>query len=640
MSNFDSHHAMAEASGTPVADNLATALNPSTNPDSATADLDGDADVSTGVGAIMFLLRKRKAIDDTANTSDSNKLSIKRQKAHAGDHPRVRRARNPAHVRRMVPMSAEEREAYAHLANLQRDAGALDGLPQELLDNIWRQIFVGTRVTFKKSPATNRIPDRLAWWRDGFPFTRISKKHSRDAKRAMLEHATVLVPATDVALLLAQCKEIAEIRHIQLCVPSTVCNSFTLMDDFFRALTSLRTLRIDTFVRHSRRQHSNLAELMDKEALWTGRLLLQVLTRSRELPIHKAVELDLDWLYDILRGEAFLGWEKAPAVQVTVGFEIEKADNTYSFSENENGTIDTSPSVYHFGSGLLTGTRGGRQVSAKQRIPSFTGFRRRGGRAMLCDASMPNTVVRSLVESIIGHPLGEVDQRELWRFAWFEADRNCDSNPWDLDIDREVYLAACELYAFDQENPSCRKLIAWLEQRSVPELQIENAEQAQDLIVVVDPRTRPIPQYVGYFFQQAFNQMLEQAWDRSEPIIRRGRHPRTFEFANTLQVYQFVTSLIQLCTGRRCRVLDAAAGTDFPRLIKASYYRRCFDRLYKLPTRPGTEAVTKHMSLEAERLRPSDPVAAMDLTWAIKYMATGGLWQHSGMATDFANLFD
>jgi U4/U6.U5 tri-snRNP-associated protein 1 len=124
----DNDHPMAESSETWDNSNLAPAYQTST-PNLATTGLDEEEDISTGVGAAMELLRKRKALDDAPSTSDRNQLGIQRQTFITDARLRELRAEEDARAQRegdrasgrMKQMSAREREEYARSQNSRRE---------------------------------------------------------------------------------------------------------------------------------------------------------------------------------------------------------------------------------------------------------------------------------------------------------------------------------------------------------------------------------------------------------------------------------------------------------------------------------------------------------------------------------------
>ncbi|KPI40766.1 U4/U6.U5 tri-snRNP-associated protein snu66 [Cyphellophora attinorum] len=127
--DLDNDHPMAESTGTWDNSNLATVRQPSATPNIATTGIDEEEDISTGLGATLSLLRKRKGLDEGPNTSDRNQLGIQRQNFITEARLRELRAEQDARAQRegdrasgrMTQMSAREREEYARNQNSRRE---------------------------------------------------------------------------------------------------------------------------------------------------------------------------------------------------------------------------------------------------------------------------------------------------------------------------------------------------------------------------------------------------------------------------------------------------------------------------------------------------------------------------------------
>lgn len=416
----------------------------------------------------------------------------------------------------------------------------LDDMPQEVLDNIWAQFFNDMTVRYSPPTDSNSILDCTTI----VPVMLISKKHTENARRAMLKNATISLGSSSSATLLSCCTDISAIRFLKLRAFGVNQHSFILMDGFFRTLTNLKFLQIELSLQMygSWRDHASLFE-NNKE--WSENLV-QSLLRQRCYAVFRQDENDVNgyWLRDIINGKAFQGSEAPPLVDVVVKTDGHDSDDDDDFDDYHEDDFDESHCRFEIDTATLVLTIDGREIARKQALPKFEIAGSRGGRSLLCDGSAINTVVRDTIESIIGQKLCSWD---LAKFCRFESKRDYGLNPASPDLEDEVYLAACHMYKFCMDREPCRKLIKWLESRKVPNLRLETLTQARELFSTALGRALTL-------WEQ---QLMEETWNA---------HPQPISFSNLIPVYQYVASTF--------------LGTDPRSRNGKEVWHICFDALY------------------------------------------------------------
>lgn len=124
-------------------------------------------------------------------------------------------------------------------------AKKLIDLPQEILDQIWKDVAAGTNLTYvlperKTRIANRRVPSMLL-------LCRSQQKTTNDL---LLRHATVHIHnSSSMSELVCCCRSLAKITNLSIVAdikPSWRCEKypFVLVNDLFIQTTELRTLKI------------------------------------------------------------------------------------------------------------------------------------------------------------------------------------------------------------------------------------------------------------------------------------------------------------------------------------------------------------------------------------------------------------
>ncbi|KPI39093.1 uncharacterized protein AB675_4690 [Cyphellophora attinorum] len=373
-------------------------------------------------------------------------------------------------------------------------ATTLDTIPQEIIDNVWKQYFLGLKVTGRPLYHSSQIatpPSRVGLdclWT-------INHKQSTTAKAAMLKHATMVLknPKHVAYLLCNHEKDLSTMSYVKIdSWEDWEHTPFTLMDDFFRACSQLQHLHIRTESCYPRQElhpaviasEADFVKETEDGEPWVLEIIDDGLSGALyDMSFHKKA---YGWACDIIAGKAFAGQTAPPSVLIEVTLRFGTSNQDVDVIDRE---YQLPKLVYHSKTKVLDGVLLNRQVSLPQIIREHKVAR--GGRGRLCDKKSVDSILRHTFESVYERlgPLARV------RFAMRED--KAYSGRADQSLEAEMFLLLVHIGEFDMprlrdcwrtgefdmDNPLCRRTIEWLEGRLTPiPLRLRSFEQAMDLV--------------------------------------------------------------------------------------------------------------------------------------------------------------
>lgn len=364
----------------------------------------------------------------------------------------------------------------------------LDDLPEEILENIYKQLFGGMRVRLHGYDKAMQ------------PLWLLNKKQSRIARSAMFAHAVIKLDNYEcVGRLLSTCSQLERVRYLHITNYSASNHHFTLMDDLLRAMSGLIAVSVVLSFEHTAYDENGrelkddptpfLLQAIKHDAPWTRRIVSNALGDYIDVQ-HNAV--CLIWLKDIVEGKAFAGRSNAPEVSVDVEFTVSHYENEELCGEFTAPTLSFCPTTRS-----LTGILDSQPIVLHQTHVKARSYAGRGGRGLICDAAVIDKALQNHIEGILGRHLLAM---ERVRLAEFESTRNIASGIEDLET--EVYLAMRTMYCFDLQDAACRQVIRSMEETKQPKLRLEHFDQTRALLVAI----------IGERFGDYEDMMLQRVW--------------------------------------------------------------------------------------------------------------------------------